>query len=387
MTWPQASTEPLPDHVASIPFDGHLVLVRGDHEIIVLNETARLIWDEIAGGAPPADVAHGIAERFGVPFERALADVEAALADWRARGLIEQGPADRPSVSQRLRRRKPPPKDVTADCCYALQGRPIRFRFHDPDVTDLLRPLLGPWQVSNTAACAVIDLYRDGADHVIAADGVEIGRDRSAAEVLGLAVGRLLEASYPDARWLAVFHAGAVADQHHAIVMPGVSGSGKSTLTAALVHSGLRDLSDDIVPLDGRTSRILPVPVASSVKQGSWPVLTARFPDLGSLPTHRDVGRARRYLDLSADDRDFGRSGLPVKALVFPRYREFADTELAALRPGQAFERLLQARCWISLDRTDLNNTLRWVLQTPGYALQYSAIDEAIKTVRRLLDL
>jgi Coenzyme PQQ synthesis protein D (PqqD) len=385
MTWPQPSTEPLPDHVQSIPFDGHLVLVRDDCEVIVLNETAHLIWNEIARGAAAAEVARGIADRFAVPSERALADVEAALADWRARGLIEHRPSDRPSAARRRRRKRPPSSGFTADCTYALQGRSIRFRFRDPDVEDLIRPLLTPWEVSEAAACEVIDLYRDGADHVIAADGAEIGRDRFAEEMLGLAMGRVLEASYPDARWLAVFHAGAVADPRHAIVMPGVSGSGKSTLTAALVHTGLRYLSDDVVPLDGRTSRVLPVPLASSVKQGSWPVLAARFPDLDRLPTYCAAGRARRYLDLSASARDITGRGMPVRALVFPRYRQLGPTQLEALRPGQALERLLQAHCWISLDRADLAGTLRWVLATPAYSLQYNAIEEAIAIVRGLL--
>jgi hypothetical protein len=385
MTWPQTSTEPPPDHVASIPFDGHLVLVRGDREIIVLNETARLIWDEIAGGATAEDVASGIAEKFGVPSERALADVETALADWRARGLIGQRPSGRPPAPRRSGGNKPPAKDFALDHTYALRGHPIRFRFQDPAAEGLIRPLLSPWEVSGAAAREVIDLYRDGDDHVIAADGAEIGRDRLAEEVLGLAIGRVLEVSYPDAHWLAVFHAGAVADRDHAIVMPGVSGSGKSTLTAALVHSGLRYLSDDVVPLDGRTSRVLPVPLASSLKEGSWPVLSARFSDLDRLPTYRSSGRERRYLDLSTSARGIAEGGVSVQALVFPRYRQLARTELEALRPGQAFERLLQARCWISLDRADLASTLRWVLETPAYSIQYSAMDEAISTVRGLL--
>lgn len=74
--WRHAS--PLQDQVEAISFDGHLVLVRGEHEIMVLNETARLIWDEIAAGVAAADVARGIAARFGVPSERARVDVETA---------------------------------------------------------------------------------------------------------------------------------------------------------------------------------------------------------------------------------------------------------------------------------------------------------------------
>jgi hypothetical protein len=372
------------DRVEAVPFDKHLVLVRDEHEIIVLNETARLIWDEIADGAAAADVAGGIVERFGVPAERARADVETALADWRVRGLIGRPPSGGPAAPRPSAAGLPPPLDFATDRTYALCGHPIRFRFQDADAEGLIRPLLSPWETS-AAAREVIDLYRDGDDHVMAADGAEIGRGRLAEDVLGLAIGQVLEVSYPDARWLAVLHAGAVANRRHAIVMPGASGSGKSTLTAALVASGLTYLSDDIVPLDGRTSRVLPVPLASSLKQGSWSALAARFSDLDRLPTHRDGGRERRYLDLSAHARDMAGGGVPVRALLFPRYRQSGSTRLETLRPGEALERILHARCWISLDRADLATTLQWVRDTPAYGIEFSCMDDAIALTRDLL--
>jgi hypothetical protein len=182
-----------------------------------------------------------------------------------------------------------------------------------------------------------------------------------------------------------VLHAGAVASRQHAIVMPAVSGSGKSTLTAALVASGLAYLSDDVVPLDGRTLGVLPVPLASSLKQGSWSVLAARFSDLDRLPTHCDGGRARRYLDLSARARGVAEGGVPVRALLFPRYRPSAATRLQTLSPGQALERILQARCWISLDRLDLAKTLQWARGTPAYGMEFRSVDDAISLTHELL--
>ena len=113
----------------AVPFDRHLVLVRDEHELIVLNETARLIWDEIVGGAAVADVARGIAGRFGVPPERAREDVETALADWRVRGLVGRRPSGGPAAPQRSGANLPPPLDFATDRTYALCGHPVRFRF------------------------------------------------------------------------------------------------------------------------------------------------------------------------------------------------------------------------------------------------------------------
>jgi hypothetical protein len=172
------------DRVEAVPFDRHLVLVRDEHELIVLNETARLIWDEIIGGAAVADVARSIAGRFGLPPERAREDVETALADWRVRGLVGQCPSGGPAAPQRSGANLPPPLHFATDRTYALCGHPLRFRCQDADVEGLIRPLLSPWETS-AAAHDVIDLYRDRDDHVMAANGAEIGRGRLAEDVLG----------------------------------------------------------------------------------------------------------------------------------------------------------------------------------------------------------
>jgi hypothetical protein len=376
--------ERLSDRVEALPFDGHLVLVKDGCELMILNGTGRLIWEGIAGGATAAEVAHGLAKRFSVCSARAKADVEMALAEWRSRDLIGRLSGSRWSALGQPGAPRRRTSHFAAAHTYALCGRPVRFRFEAPEAEHLIHPLLSPWEVCDVAAIEVIDLYRDGVDHVVAANGVEIGRDRLAEEVFGLALGRVLEVSYPWARWLAVFHAGAVGNAHHAIVMPGASGSGKSTLTAALVHSGLRYLSDDIVPLDG-ASRVLPVPVASSLKPGSWPILAPKFSDLERLPTHRAGDHERRYLDLSDHAPVIAEDGVAVRALVFPQYQPKGLTQLEALRPGQALERILEAQCWISLDRADLATTLEFLLEIPSYSLRYGSLDDAILAIRELL--
>ena len=132
------------DRVEAVPFDRHLVLVRDEHELIVLNETARLIWDEIIGGAAVADVARGIAGRFGVPPERAREDVETVLADWRVRGLVGRRTSGGPAAPQRSGANLPPPLRFATDRTYALCGHPVRFRCQDADAEGLIRPLLSP---------------------------------------------------------------------------------------------------------------------------------------------------------------------------------------------------------------------------------------------------
>ena len=380
MNWLRSLNKRLSPRVEWISFDEHLVLIRDEREIIVLNETARHIWEAFAEGATVADLVSDIADRFGLSSARAQADVETALAEWRGRGLLEDDPPTRPWTPRRPGG-APPPTGFAADLTYALCGYAVRFRFQDLDAEDLIRPLLAPAEVIGPAAHEVIDLYRDGADHVIAANGAEIGRSPLTEDVLGLALGRVLEVSYPDAHWLAMFHAGVVADDRHAIVLPGASGSGKSTLTAALVHAGFRYLSDDVAPLDGRTLAVMPMPFAVSLKRGSWGVLAPWFPDLERVPAFGRGWRSRRYLDMPRRDGDTRGSGAPVKALVFPQHRSDGPTQIAQIRPGEALGRLLQAGGWVSLDRQDLSNLLAWLMSTPGYKIAYNSTQEARSSI------
>ena len=70
-----------------------------DGEVIVLdlttsdylgvNASGRALWTRLAEGATAAQLSRALQEEFGVPAERADADVSAFLADLGARGLLE----------------------------------------------------------------------------------------------------------------------------------------------------------------------------------------------------------------------------------------------------------------------------------------------------------
>ena len=120
----------------------------------------------------------------------------------------------------------------------------------DPNTLDLLAQHLptffgGPGEV-------VAQARLDGADplHVELPDGLSLSGPygtetfRAAASRIEL----LIAAQLPDR---VAVHAGVVAWQGRAIVLPGVSMSGKSTLVSALVDAGATYLSDEFALLDG----------------------------------------------------------------------------------------------------------------------------------------
>ncbi len=209
-----------------------------------------------------------------------------------------------------------PPGSFHGERVYSLCGRPIRLRFAAAEIEQAIHPPLAHSEVPPSQASDGIDVLRDGAGYLVVCNGSDIERAASLEEALGQVFGRILELSYPDAEWLAAMHAAAVGDQRGVVVMPGDSGSGKSTLTAALVDAGLSYFSDDIVPLDSAL-RIRPLPLGISVKEGSWPVLATRYPELAALPIFE--GRRRRYLPIDRARIGPG-AGLPVTSIVFPSY-------------------------------------------------------------------
>ncbi|HVZ78293.1 MAG TPA: hypothetical protein VG818_09965 [Gemmatimonadaceae bacterium] len=122
-------------------------------------------------------------------------------------------------------------------------------------------------------------------------------------------------------------HAGAVAWQDRAIILPGSSGAGKTTLVVALVGAGATYYSDEYAVLDSR-GHLHPYARPISCRQGANRRLT--------LDAERDLG-ARR-----------GTTPLPVALVVHTVYRPGADWAPRPMSPGEsalgAFAHVVAAR-------------------------------------------
>lgn len=364
------------------PFESCLLVIpRRVPRLFLLNPTARTVWEGLAAGAAPAQLAAGIAGRFDVPAARVRADVEAILAEWRAHGLL--APAPRSAIVLEAGEAAPGPirmpRRFHSQRVYALCGRPIRLRFEAAEIARAIEPPLAHSAVPSARTTDNIDVLRDGAGYLVVGNGSDVERAATLEDALGEVLGRILELSYPDAGWLAVMHAAAVGDATGAVVMAGASGSGKSTLSAALVDAGFRYFSDDVVPLD-QALRVRPMPLGISVKEGAWPVLAARYPELDALPVHQ--GRRRRYLPIDRARTAPG-AGLPVKSLVFPRYQPNQPTVIKPLAPLQVLERLTRSRSWMSLDGRRFASTLAWIKRTWACDLSHASLAEGVLAVQR----
>ena len=80
------------------------------------------------------------------------------------------------------------------------------------------------------------------------------------AEAIHRAVWEIHRAVHDQVRDFVLLHAGAVARDQQALLMPAETSSGKSTLTLGLLEAGFSYLSDDLGALDPVTQRAYPFP-------------------------------------------------------------------------------------------------------------------------------
>jgi hypothetical protein len=378
----------LADDVEAIEFEGHLLLVgQRNRTLLILNESARIVWETMRAGVGAEEIATLLSQGYGISRARAREDVAALLAQWRAHELVDAGPDRQPApgghpAGQDLAPRPAQRRNVAVERVYSPCGAAFRLAVEPSELRRWLHRLLAHTERAGTAPRDVIGLFRDGTEHVVTLNGTERHRCAPVEEAAGAVVGAICDLSYPDADWSLFMHAAAVARGDQAIVLAGPNGSGKSTLTAALIASGLEYFSDDVVPFDCRAMRILPVPFALSVKEGSWPTLSGLYPMLDDLPAF--AAGARRVRFLPPLEQAVRRTGAWVRALVFPRFRPGQRFALERFAPADALVHLVGASRPLALDRRRLDRTLAWVRKVPAYRLTYAHLAQASAAVQEL---
>ncbi len=377
--------------VFAFPLEDNLVMARrGDRRLFVLNPTGRLIWELSVLGLDVDEIVWHIADDCDVPSETIRADVEAALAEWGAAGLLESDALRPTSTVDEGRVRCPeiaPAGEWPFVRAYRLWGATFTLRVADQTMADLLCPLMAHLEAeTETVPQVTIDVWRSEGRYAIACDGAVTGRERSAGDALTGVLETIVRRAAPWLDPVAVLHASAVSDGESVAVLAAPARHGKSTLTAALAHAGLVYFSDDSVPLVAGSCEGAPLldavamPLAVCLKEGSWPVLASRYAELESLPIYHRFGRDVRYLIPSKFEGSAARRA-PVKRLLFPRYEQGRGATLSPLSPTEALRRLIAAEAWVSFEPDKLEVLVDWLAHTPAYTLEYGSLDEAVPLV------
>lgn len=184
-----------------------------------------------------------------------------------------------------------------------------------------------------------------------------------------------------------LLHAGVVALDGKAVLLPAVPGSGKSTLTAALMCRGFRLLSDEfgVVDLASGSLRALVRPVA--LKNESIEVIAKRYP-FATLGTAFDKTRKGRVAHLAPSlDSISARSALSLpRLIVFPQFRRNAPTHLEPVDDVTAFGKLCVNSFNYELQGPRGFDAIAQLINACGlYRIVFSDLDEAVDAIAKLL--
>ena len=175
-------------------------------------------------------------------------------------------------------------------------------------------------------------------------------------------------------------HAGVVALDGRAVVLPGLSQAGKSTLVLAFLCAGARLLSDELLAFDPRSGCALPFPRAIKVRDPCLPY----FPQLEASFVGQGEGR---FLPFDALGPDAVAGPTSVRAVVAPRWDGDVPTELEPTSEGQMLLELTRSALNFGTHRTQsLDHLTNLVRGAACFRLSWREPHEAVALVRGALD-
>lgn len=368
-------------------------------EIHQLNAAATYLWCRIEAGVEASDLPRDLAADFGITLDEAERQLDGILAAWRRRGFFAETPPPRAMAaraeggpvrsSPEAPSRKAMKMPLAISRSYRVLGRTFRVGFESREIEASVHPMVSHLEIRSEEQGdeeTGISLFKEGRSYVVAERGRPAYRRARLEEIAPLVNYLVFTRAVARAGYSVAFHAGAVSDGRRALVLPGDAGSGKTSLTAALVHAGLRYLSDDLVLLRTGRTEIEGVPFSLCVKESGVELLRSRFPDLPRLPAHpRPDGRRVRYLPPPPERFANDRGGARAAWLVFPRYEAGAGTRLGRLSRAEALRRLLKT-CTLAtpLTRRQVETFIVWLRSVDCMELPMSSLDEAADLLRDL---
>jgi HprK-related kinase A len=185
-----------------------------------------------------------------------------------------------------------------------------------------------------------------------------------------------------------LLHAGSVAWNDRALVMPAMPGAGKSTLTAALTCRGFRLLSDEFGVVDLESGMLLPLVRPVSLKNESIDVIRRFSPSavLGPEFPGTRKGTVAHLAPSALSVAGRHRAAMPV-AIVFPRYRRGAPLRVERVRRASAFNSLaVNSFNYTLLGPLGFRCVARLIEQCPVYRMNYDRLEEAVECVATIVE-
>ncbi len=366
--------------IATAPFaDGALALNRDTETFYHLNPPSAFVLERIRNSVLRTELVTDYAARFGVDTDWARRDIDTIVGRfWNEKLVNEQ-----PGAGAGLAESPAPPllADPAMDRVLSFGGPAVAVICEDADIAELVLAVTAPAPQPDTPPAGTVILSGRDSGFRLFVDGrlQWQGDNRAAARsaLLREAVGGSVGERQP----AALLHASAVATDDGCVVLAGASGSGKSTLAAGLTAGGGRLVADDLLPLSPAGNTILPVPLAISIKSGSWPHLDTLLPDLSGQAVFHQRSLATRYY--WPGPARFASGPVLPTAILFIDRRPAGPTEIRAVPPIDAIGRLIGTGSQIrGIDR-GFAAFARFAETCPAFCATYATLDDALDLVRQ----
>lgn len=183
-----------------------------------------------------------------------------------------------------------------------------------------------------------------------------------------------------------VLHAAAAERDGRTYLFPGASGSGKSTMVAALMLSGWRLLTDELVLIRLDTGAVQPFPRPLGLKNASIQIIQRDYSQAVMGEPVNDTTKGQvAHLRPSALSVQEARSPGRIAGVVFPRYRHGAAAEVHECQPADAFLALVnQSFNYQVLGESAFRLLTTLAQDVPAYDIQYGTLDEGHGLMRTI---
>lgn len=184
-----------------------------------------------------------------------------------------------------------------------------------------------------------------------------------------------------------LLHAGVVARDDKALILPAAPGSGKSTLTCALHLAGWRFLSDEFGVINTDQDVLLPLTKPAALKNRSIDVI-GNLPGamIGPVFPKTRKGDVAHFVPLRDSVTQRHHPAHP-RLVVFPRYRAGASLRCTPLSVTDTAMRLgLNSFNYRSLGPVGFHCVIRLAQATRAFELEYGKLDHAIERIESLFE-
>ena len=395
----QTSPNSLASDIKSYLLDDELLIFsKSQQRLFHLNTVAAFIWCCLEEKLDTPSIIQSLVKTFGISIDQATNDLSNIIDEWVSVGLLISGTPETQKNSPPTEKNRdnldypfslPDQSTFFSQRIYHLIDSDFLIRYANKALEDIIHPLFKHLEVAEaTAQVIVLDILTQGNDYVLFADEQAVDFCTEKQTITPMMHANVLMLAYEQADCLLAIHAGAVSKGNQCILMPAVSGSGKSTLTAALITEGYGYCTDDLALLSNENFQIQSAPVSLGIKEGAWPILATRYPNINDLPTFMRLdGKVVRYLPpqknaLSENNQQHH----SVKHIIFPKYQADAQVTLNRVSTADSLCRLTESGYDVggNLEVSHVDDLIQWIRDIQCYTLEYSSLTDAIEKIKKL---